>query len=93
MTLPPLELLESVHKFPGNYTFKIIAINNEETLKNILEVMKVKLNLPEPPKYTSRVSEGGKHVSITLEPTLQKAQDVHDIYKALLETKGVLLLL
>lgn len=93
MTLPPLELLESVHKFPGTYTFKIIALNNEETLKNILEVMKVKLNLPELPKYTSRVSEGGKHVSITLEPTLQKAQDVHDIYQALLETKGVLLLL
>ncbi|NBX68674.1 MAG: DUF493 domain-containing protein [Proteobacteria bacterium] len=93
MSLPPIELLESVHKFPGPYTFKIIASNDQETVSKILEVIKTLLNLEELPKYSSRLSDSGKHVSLTVEPTLEKAQEVHTIYKALLKTPGVLLLL
>lgn len=93
MNLPPIELLESVHKFPGTYPFKIIASNDDETIKRILEVLKTQLGLSEEPKYSSRLSESGKHLSITVEPILQRAQDVHLIYEALLKTPGVLLLL
>lgn len=93
MKLPPIELLESVHKFPGPYTFKIIASNDEPTVKKVIEVMQTTLGLPATPHYSSRVSESGKHVSLTIEPTLQRAQEVHSVYEALLKTPGVLLLL
>ena len=93
MKLPPIELLESVHKFPGPYTFKIIANNNKETLSTIVRVIQQTLNLNSPPPHSSRVSEGGKHASLTVEIVVQKAQDVHSVYEALLKTPGVLLLL
>lgn len=93
MKLPPIELLESVHKFPGPYTFKIIIGNDEETLKKVLGVLQTTLKLPSTPAYTSRLSESGKHTSLTVELQMQTAHEVHVIYEALYKTPGVLLLL
>ncbi|MFM8314091.1 MAG: DUF493 family protein [Deltaproteobacteria bacterium] len=93
MKLPPIELLESVHKFPGPYIFKIIAHNNEETLNSIVRVIQQTLHLTSSPPFSSRISEGGKHASLTVEVVLPKAQDVHSVYEALLKTQGVILLL
>ncbi len=93
MKLPPIELIELVHKFPGPYTFKIIAANDEAIIKNILEVIQIKLNLVVAPAYLIRLSDSGKHVSLTLELNLQKSQEVHVVYEALCKTTGVLLLL
>ena len=72
MKLPPIELLESVHSFPGPYTFKIIATNDEAVLKNIVVVIRETLNLESLPSYSSRVSESGKHASLTVEIVLEK---------------------
>jgi uncharacterized protein len=93
MKLPPIELLEAVHKFPGPFTFKIIADNNDKTHQVILEALQNTLSLAEKPSHTSRQSESGKHASLTVELQLNKAQDVHLIYEVLLKTPGVLLLL
>lgn len=93
MSLPPIELLESVHQFPGPYTFKIIT-NNDPSVQNavVAEIQK-SLSLASPPSPTSRTSANGKHASLTIELTLQKAEDVHTVYKALEQVPGVLLLL
>jgi putative lipoic acid-binding regulatory protein len=93
LKLPPIELLESTHQFPGPYIFKIITNTDEGTLKNILSVLQTALKLPSLPVYTSRLSESGKHTSLTVELELQKAQEVHLVYEALYKTPGVLLLL
>ena len=93
MSLPPLELLESVHQFPGPYTFKIITHNDPAVQSAVMAEIKKSLNLNEAPPFSSRTSENGKHASLTVELTLQKAQDVHTVYRALQGVPGVLMLL
>ena len=93
MKLPPIELLEATHTFPGPYTFKIIANHEPETLQSILTAIQKALNLSGPPSHTSRLSESGKHASLTVELTLQNAQEVHLVYEVLAKTPGILLLL
>ena len=93
MRLPPIELLNSVHSFPGPYTFKIISVNDEVVLKNIAIEIQSTLNFKSLPQYSCRISESGKHASLTVEIVLRQAQEVHLVYEALMKTPGVLLLL
>lgn len=93
MSLPPIELLESVHSFPGPYTFKIITQNDSTVQAAVAAEVQKSLSLPSLPEFSTRTSENGKHASLTLEITLQKAEDVHTVYRALEQVPGVLLLL
>lgn len=93
MSLPPIELLESVHQFPGPYTFKIITQNDPTVHAAVAAEVQKSLSLPSLPEFSTRTSDNGKHASLTLEITLQKAEDVHTVYRALEQVPGVLLLL
>ncbi|MFM8316434.1 MAG: DUF493 family protein [Deltaproteobacteria bacterium] len=93
MSLPPIELLESVHSFPGPYTFKIILRNEDSIQGIVLEQIQKTLNLGSKPQASSRISENAKHLSLTVELNLQTAQQVHLVYRSLEQISGVLLLL
>lgn len=93
MSLPPLELLKSVHSFPGPYTFKIITQNTPAVQTAVVGEIQKALGLASPPTFSSRTSENGNHAALTVEITLQKAEDVHTVYEALHKVSGVLMLL
>ncbi|MBM4304567.1 MAG: DUF493 domain-containing protein [Deltaproteobacteria bacterium] len=93
MNFPPIELLKSVHSFPGPYVFKIILQNEESIQNSVLTQIQKVLNLSSPPEFSSRTSENGKHTSLTVEVVLPTAEHVHTVYQSLHPLPGVLLLL
>ena len=90
---PAIELLESTHKFPCAYTFKVIGCAEEHFVGRVLSAARGELPADAEPPFSQRSTSSGRHVSVTLEPTCQSAQHVLDIYQALKEVEGIVLLL
>jgi len=91
MPLPPIDLLESTHIFPGPYLFKIVGTAGVLTEAALVAAL-------EPHAKGARVtgvkqSASGKHVSFTVEGRLVNAQAVHDALNALHKVEGVTMLL
>lgn len=93
MSLPPIELIKDTHTFPGSYTFKVIGAKDPFFASRLASVVKEELKWELAPEYSVRDSESGKHQSVTLELTMQTAEEVHVVYQKLSATPGVLLLL
>lgn len=90
--LPTLELLEARHSFPCPYTFKVIGQTGAELEARVLRCTRNLLGLEGNPVTSVKTASGGRHESITVEPTCPDAQAVLDLYAALRGLKGVLFL-
>jgi len=90
--MPPLELLESAHTFPGPYTFKVIGKADRGFLARTVAAVREELAHEADPPYRMRESVGGRHIAITLEPQVQTAQQVLDVYRRLSLTVGLVML-
>lgn len=90
--LPTLELLEARHKFPCPYTFKVIGQTGTDLELRVAQCAKSQLGLDADPKTSVKTASGGRHESITVEPTCPDAQAVLDLYAALRGLQGVLFL-
>jgi uncharacterized protein len=88
----PLELLESAHTFPGPYTFKVIGRADRGFLARTVAAVREELAQPCDPPYRIRESAGGRHIAITLEPRVETAQQVLDVYRRLSLTAGLVML-
>ena len=93
MKLPPIELLEAVHQFPGNYTFKIIAENEATIIERVVDQMKQICPRLKDVPYTSRLTENKKYLSITIDIVVESAQEIHTLYNSLLKVSGIVLML
>ncbi|SIN97335.1 hypothetical protein SAMN05444166_1855 [Singulisphaera sp. GP187] len=91
-TRPSLDLLESTHFFPGVYRIKAIGITDENFEARVIEVVGLQLASPSEIDYTVRTTPGGRHIAITIDATVQSAQQVREIYALLGELKGLTLL-
>jgi uncharacterized protein len=91
--LPPLELLESTHKFPTRYIFKVIGSADDGFLARALAGARHSAKLSVDPEFTVRQSEHGKHLSVTLSVPAESAQQVLDVYSELSTLKGLVLLM
>ena len=91
-TLPTIELLEKTHAFPGLYLFKIIGKAEESFLARTVALVREELALEADPPYQMRESVGGRHLSVSLEPSVQSAQQVLAIYRRLGQLEGVVML-
>ena len=89
--IPSVELLNSTHLFPGDYTFKIIA----ETDLALAQQVHLAIQIPSVtlPRISFRRSHGGKFTAVTLEVEVASADVVVDLYYRLLTIKGLRLLL
>lgn len=88
-----IELLESTHSFPCEYTFKVIGLAEANFVGRVVQA--VRRVLPEdvePPFYT-RQTASGRHVSVTIEPTLDGADEVLAVYRELANLQGLELVL
>ena len=91
-TRPSLDLLESTHFFPGVYQIKAIGVTDEDFEARVVEAVVSQLASPSELDYTVRTTPGGRHVAITIDVTVQTAQQVREIYASLGELKGLTLL-
>lgn len=87
--LPNIELISSMHNFPGPYTFKIIADAREDFLTDVLTLAMSAVNQDREHSHTTRSSSSGHHTAITLSIRVETAEEVHAIYEKLLTITGL----
>jgi putative lipoic acid-binding regulatory protein len=91
-SLPTFELLEKTHAFPCPYLIKVIGKADEGFLARIVAIVREELLLEIDPPYRVREAVGGRHLSVTLEPVVQSAQQVHAIYRRLANLDGLVMM-
>jgi len=90
---PSLELLESVHQFPGVYQIKAIGKVERDFEARVVEAVVSELVSAAELDYAVRTTPGGRHVALTLDVTVQNAEQVRTIYARIRELSGLTLLL
>jgi uncharacterized protein len=91
--LPAIELLEANHTFPGPYMFKVIGRVENGFVARVIAAVREVLGAPVDPPFRVREATGGRHVSVTLEPTVQNAEQVLAVYRRVRATVGLVVLL
>jgi hypothetical protein len=89
---PSEELLESTHPFPGVYRIKAIGNASDDFEARAVEVVVSELPAPSDLDYTVRITPSGRHVALTLDVSVQTAEQVRRIYARLRELEGLTLL-
>ena len=85
-----LELLNSTHDFPCAFTIKVIGVAADNFTTRVVEVVEEALRAEGVPHRT-RETPNGKHTSITLEPTIQTAEQVLLLYERIKSIEGVVM--
>jgi putative lipoic acid-binding regulatory protein len=90
--IPALELLENTHTFPGPYIFKAIGKVENGFVARLVAAVREELAAEVDPPFRFREAVGGRHVAVTLEPTVQTAHQVLAVYKRLSTISGLVVL-
>ncbi len=90
--LPSVEMLEAGHQFPGPYMFKVIGRTDNGFAARAVAAVRDELAYAVDPPFRTRETPGGRHVSVTLELTMQTAEQVRDVYRRLLKLSGLVIL-
>jgi uncharacterized protein len=90
--LPSLELLDTMHTFPGPFVFKIIGDSHDDFIGDALTLAMSALNHERECHHTSRKSSAGNHTSLTLTVHIESTHEVHLIYEKLLGLTGLRML-
>jgi hypothetical protein len=90
--LPAIELLEATHTFPGTYMFKVIGRAENDFVARVVAAVREELAEPADPPYSVRATLGGRHVAVTLQPTVQTAHQVLAVYRRVQQLVGLVLL-
>jgi uncharacterized protein len=91
--VPPLELLQSVHTFPGTYQIRAIGSVENDFIGRVVALVQGELAGPSEVDYAERFTPDGRHVSVTLDITVQSAEQVLLIYQQLQGVEGLRFLL
>jgi uncharacterized protein len=89
---PSVELLESTHHFPGPYRIKAIGAASGDFEGRVVEAVVAELAGPSELDYSVRTTPNGRYVALTLDITVQAAEQVRDIYARIRELEGLTLL-
>jgi putative lipoic acid-binding regulatory protein len=90
---PSDDLLDSTHSFPGTYTIKAIGRASEDFESRVVAAVQAHLTAQSDLEYSARATPGGRHLAVTLEITVQSAEQVREIYAELRSVDGLTLLL
>lgn len=90
--LQSIELLESTHQFPGRYMFKIIGRTENAFAARAVAAVRDELAAPTDPPFRLRQTAGGRHVSVTMEPWVETAQQVLAVYSRIQKLSGLVML-
>jgi putative lipoic acid-binding regulatory protein len=89
---PSTDLLESNHPFPGVYQIKAIGAADDGFVGRVLAAAAEEVATPGEIDYSVKETPGGRHVSVTLDITVQSAEQVRQIYARIREVEGLTLL-
>jgi putative lipoic acid-binding regulatory protein len=92
-SLPTLELLESTHEFPGRFTFKAIGRDDGHFMGHVVAAVRIELPDDNEPPFSFRKTAHGRHIAVTIEPDVESAAHVLQIYERLQEVEGLVMLL
>ena len=91
--MPSVELLESVHDFPCRFTFKAIGRDDRSFAARVVSVVRDELRLDEDPQFGVNRTASGRHLCVTVEPTVPGAAAVLAIYAQIRDLDGLVMLL
>jgi putative lipoic acid-binding regulatory protein len=91
-TAEALKLLEEHHQFPGPYTFKVIGFAGEQFLAEVKAAAQGVLGADSDCVLSTRPSSGGRYVSISVDAIMRDSAQVLDMYAALRQVPGVVVL-
>jgi putative lipoic acid-binding regulatory protein len=89
---PSIELLESIHLFPGVYQIKAIGRVDDDFETRVVEAVCSVLPARSDLDYSVRSTPGGRHVALTLDVSVQNAEQVRAIYAEIHAVPGLTLL-
>jgi putative lipoic acid-binding regulatory protein len=89
---PSEELLQSNHLFPGTYQIKAIGASADDFAARVVAAAALELATPAELDHSIRQTPDGRHVSVTLDVTVQTAAQVRAIYARIQEVEGLALL-
>lgn len=90
---PSVELLESVHSFPGAYQIKAIGLAEDDFAGRVVAAALEVLSGPSELDATVRTTQGGRHAAVTLDVTVQTAEQVRELYARIEQVQGLVVLL
>jgi putative lipoic acid-binding regulatory protein len=86
---PSVELLEATHSFPGEFKIKAIGLADDDFESRVIEAVSAVLPARSDLDYSVRSTPGGRHIAVTLDLTVQTAEQVLAIYAELRAVKGL----
>jgi hypothetical protein len=86
-----MELLREHHDFPGEYMFKVIGFAGEGFQDQVRAAASEVLG-GESVRVSSRPSSQGRYLAVTLEAWVESADQVLEVYAALREVQGVVMM-
>jgi putative lipoic acid-binding regulatory protein len=89
---PSVELLESIHLFPGVYRIKAIGRADHDFEQRVVAAVVSQLPAASDLDYSVRTTPGGRHIAVTLDISVQNAEQVRSIYAEVRELEGLTLL-
>ena len=87
--LPSLELLESTHQFPGQFTFKVIGDSRADFTEDALKSTVLALGETREISHSSRTSSAGNHIAVTISVHVKSSHEVHAVYRNLLGINAI----
>ncbi|MEZ5942714.1 MAG: DUF493 domain-containing protein [Planctomycetaceae bacterium] len=90
---PKRELLEAMHSFPCAYTFKVIGSADSQFTGRVVSAVRSHLAEDAEPAFSTRKSSRGNHMCVTIEPVVESADMVLDMYVTLRGVDGVVMLM
>ena len=88
-----VELLNDTHAFPCVFVFKVIGRVENGFAARVVAAVRDELGEATDPPYRFRESVGGRHVSVTLEPTVQTVHQVLAVYRRIKAQAGLVLMM
>jgi putative lipoic acid-binding regulatory protein len=91
--LPSIELLEATHQFPGRFIFKVIGRVDNGFAARVVAAVRDELAEEIDPPHSIREAAGGRHVAVTLEPTVTTARQVLAVYRRVRKLTGLVMMM
>jgi putative lipoic acid-binding regulatory protein len=91
--MPAIELLEATHRFPGKFMFKVIGRADQGFAARVVAAVRDELAETIDPPFRLRHTAGGRHVAVTLEPTVQTVHQVLAVYRRIRRIPGLVMMM
>lgn len=90
---PALNLLESQHAFPGKFLFKVIGRTDDQFVERVVATVRLALEHDFDSPWELKETANGRHVSVTIEPWVESAEQVLVVYDSVRQLEGVVMLM